>query len=153
MQGFLPLVQRCTANNDKGIKNEFLLNHYMAAVGSLRYRKSRRPLSMTEEAKSFCFINAVTRRNEYAGIVMTKEEYYDAYIRRHIKYDKTINAVRTNYLRKSNKLLMQQPYGLALKRFEIFEETITKAIEGVSVSILKMSRYLNKLLFLVKWYL
>ncbi len=153
MHGFLPLVQRCTSANKKGTKQEFILNHYMPEIGTLRSKKYQKTLSMTDEAKSFCFINAVATRNEYAGIVMTKEEYYDGYIRRHIKYDRTINAVKINYLRRSHKLLMKQPYGFVLKRFELFEEAIMRAMEDVSVCNLKMMQHNKNNYFLGKWYL
>ena len=66
---------------------------------------------------------------------MSKEEYYQSYVRRYIVYNKTKSSVNTNYLRLAPDLMVTYD-GYYMRKGDPFEEEIRGALEAIYVMLL-----------------
>ncbi len=66
---------------------------------------------------------------------MSRDEYYQYYVKRVMVYNKTKGNVNTNYLRMVPKLLKITYHGFLTRKLDIFEEEIQMAQEAIYVTL------------------
>ncbi len=78
----------------------------------------------------FCFIKAVAIEKKFPAIIMSESEYYQEYAAKFVGPNK---RMKVNYLRKAKNVLLETFNGLAMRRYEVFEEDISIAIQTIQV--------------------
>ncbi len=123
-QQLQPKIQWC--------KHFQLLHHFYIIKNGKLFARTRNLELNKIQKEALCFIEAITMKKDFPAIVMSNSEYYQDYAGKFVGPNKPIPV---NYLRKGKNVLFETFNGLTIRRYEVFEEEVYKAVQCIQVYI------------------